>query len=89
MKPFGRLLKAVPTEAPGERPPIFILINKTFMMIIHQNHHRQHYMFKWQIRESDSGDRTCIMWTLMADGEATEAIGVVADIKRESKFSDG
>ena len=28
------------------------------------------------------------MWTLMADGEATEAIGVVADIKRESKFSD-
>ena len=46
-------------------------------------------LFKWQIRESDAGDRTCIMWTLMADGEATEAIGVVADIKRESKFSDG
>jgi len=47
-KEFGyRLLKAVPTEAPGER--------------------------------------TCIMWTLMADGEATEAIGVVADIRRESE----
>merc|ERR1719192_101157 len=55
------------------------------MMIIHQNHHRQHYMFKWQIRESDSGDRTCIMWTLMSDGEATEAIGVVADMKREGE----
>ena len=40
-------------------------------------------------KESDAGDRTCIMWTLMSDGEATEAIGVVADIKRESKFSDG
>ena len=26
------------------------------------------------------------MWTLMSDGEATEAIGVVADIRRESKF---
>ena len=38
--------------------------------------------------ESGAGDRTSIMWTLMADGEATEAIGVVADIKRESKFSD-
>ena len=25
------------------------------------------------------------MWTLMSDGEATEAIGVVADIRRESK----
>ena len=62
-------------------------------MMIHQNYHQQHNMawvlFKWQIRESDAGDRTCIMWTLMADGEATEAIGVVADIKRESKFSDG
>merc|ERR1712037_795546 len=49
-KEFGyRLLKAVPTEAPG--------------------------------------DRTCIMWTLMADGEATEAIGVVADIKRGARES--
>ena len=28
------------------------------------------------------------MWTLMSDGEATEAIGVVADIRRESKFNE-
>ena len=52
------------------------------MMLIH---HCQHWVV--EMSESGAGDRTSIMWTLMADGEATEAIGVVADIKRESKFS--
>ena len=35
----------------------------------------------------NSGDRTSIMWTLISDGEATESIGVIADIRRESEFT--
>ena len=38
-------------------------------------------------QSQNSGDRTSIMWTLISDGEATESIGVIADIRRESEFT--